>query len=114
VDSLTFSSLVLLHDHFLCSFLIELSIGNVVYDNFVSFFRASNSLLAKKEKYNFETVHNIDPYGSDFVRTFRGGIKCWNMCIQYWLAVNVYKQLPRNQFRYRKCKLSGVPWMIVF
>ncbi|PNF42393.1 hypothetical protein B7P43_G02550 [Cryptotermes secundus] len=60
---------------------------------------ASNHLLAKKEKYNFETIHNIDPYGSDFVPTFRGGMKCWNMCIQYWLAVNVYKRLPRNQFR---------------
>ncbi|XP_069695683.1 lysophospholipid acyltransferase 7 [Periplaneta americana] len=59
----------------------------------------SNSLLAKKVTYNFETIHNIDPYGSDFVPTFRGGMKCWNMCIQYWLAVNIYKRLPRNQFR---------------
>ncbi|PSN54449.1 Lysophospholipid acyltransferase 7 [Blattella germanica] len=60
---------------------------------------ASSMPLAKKEKYNFETIHNIDPYGSDFVPTFRGGMKCWNMCVQYWLAVNVYKKLPRNQFR---------------
>jgi hypothetical protein len=56
-------------------------------------------VLARKETYSFETIHNIDPYGSDFVPTFRGGIKCWNMCVQYWLAVNVYKRLPRNQFR---------------
>ncbi|KDR10082.1 Lysophospholipid acyltransferase 7 [Zootermopsis nevadensis] len=60
---------------------------------------ASNNLLAKEEKYNFETIHNVDPYGSEFVPTFRNGMKCWNMCIQYWLAVNVYKRLARNQFR---------------
>lgn len=60
---------------------------------------ASNPLLARKEKYSFETIHNIDTYGAEFVPTFRGGMKCWNMCVQYWLAVNVYKRLPKNPFR---------------
>jgi lysophospholipid acyltransferase 7 len=60
---------------------------------------ASNPVLAKKEEYNFETIHNVDPYGCEFVPTFRSGMKCWNMCVQYWLAVNVYKRLPRSPFR---------------
>jgi hypothetical protein len=82
----------------------------VCYNDCILFFRSSNNLLAKKEKYSFETIHNIDPYGSDFVPTFRNGMKCWNMCIQYWLAVNVYKRLPRNQFRYSHWPL-GVMWV---
>ncbi|XP_063223460.1 lysophospholipid acyltransferase 7 isoform X2 [Bacillus rossius redtenbacheri] len=54
---------------------------------------------AKKATYNFETIHNIDPYGSEFIPTLRQSMKSWNICIQYWLAVNVYKRLPRNAFR---------------
>lgn len=26
-------------------------------------------------------------------------MKHWNICIQYWLAVNVYKRFPNKQFR---------------
>ncbi|KAK7872885.1 hypothetical protein R5R35_006751 [Gryllus longicercus] len=59
----------------------------------------SDSVIAKKETYNFETIHNIDPYGSDFCVTFREAMKCWNSCIQYWLAVNIYKRCPMKQFR---------------
>ena len=44
-------------------------------------------------EYDFETVHNIDEYGSDFTPTVRAGMKCWNMTVQYWLATNVYKRL---------------------
>ena len=43
------------------------------------------------EVYDFETVKNIDAYGSDFAPTVREGMRWWNMTVQYWLAVNVYK-----------------------
>jgi hypothetical protein len=64
-------------------------------------------VLAKKEEYSFETIRNVDPYGCEFVPTFRGGMKCWNMCVQYWLAVNVYKRLPRSPFRYDSQTVLG-------
>ncbi|KAB7506011.1 Lysophospholipid acyltransferase 7 [Armadillidium nasatum] len=47
----------------------------------------------KSEEYDFEAVHNIDEWGSDFTPTVREGMKCWNMTVQYWLAFNVYKRL---------------------
>ncbi|XP_071444168.1 lysophospholipid acyltransferase 7-like [Hetaerina americana] len=47
-------------------------------------------------KYDFETVHNIDPYRADFVCTFREAMKTWNMAVQYWLAIHVYKRTPRS------------------
>ncbi|XP_075231970.1 membrane bound O-acyltransferase domain containing farjavit [Lycorma delicatula] len=55
--------------------------------------------LAKKEKYNFEAIHNIDPWNSDFKPTIRTSLKAWNMTIQHWLAVNVYKRFPIKAYR---------------
>ncbi|XP_076041283.1 membrane bound O-acyltransferase domain containing farjavit isoform X2 [Oratosquilla oratoria] len=46
----------------------------------------------KDVDYNFETVHNIDEWGSDFTPTVRAGMRCWNMTVQFWLANNVYKR----------------------
>lgn len=54
---------------------------------------------AKAETYDFETIHNINPYGSDFCTTFREAMKCWNSCIQYWLAVYIYKRFPMKHLR---------------
>ncbi len=31
------------------------------------------------------------------VPTFREALKTWNMTVQYWLAVNVYKALPGSR-----------------
>ncbi|KAF2351989.1 Membrane bound O-acyl transferase MBOAT [Trinorchestia longiramus] len=45
------------------------------------------------ESFSYETVHNIDEYGSDFSPTVRGGMRCWNMTVQYWLASNIYRRL---------------------
>ncbi|KAG8239003.1 hypothetical protein J437_LFUL005060 [Ladona fulva] len=53
----------------------------------------------KTEKYDFEAIHNIDPYGCEFVRTFRVAMKCWNMTVQYWLAVYVYKRVTIRPLR---------------
>ncbi|XP_022187440.1 lysophospholipid acyltransferase 7 [Nilaparvata lugens] len=55
--------------------------------------------IAKKEKYSFEAIHNIDAWNSDFKPTIRSSMKAWNMTIQYWLAVNVYKRFPIKAYR---------------
>lgn len=57
------------------------------------------SQAPEKLEYDFETIHNIDPYKTDTCWTFREAMKCWNMCIQYWLAMNVYKRFPNKKFR---------------
>ncbi|XP_044731944.1 lysophospholipid acyltransferase 7 [Chrysoperla carnea] len=59
----------------------------------------NNKEEAKKYQYDFTTIYNINPYGSDFCTTFREGMKHWNICIQYWLAVNIYKRFPSKQLR---------------
>ncbi|KAK4874614.1 hypothetical protein RN001_013974 [Aquatica leii] len=64
----------------------------------------------KTEKYNFQTIHNIDPYGSDFCTTFREGIKHWNICVQYWFAVNIYKRFPNKKFRTVTTMLLSAFW----
>ena len=43
---------------------------------------------------NFETMHNIDEYGAETVTTMREALKTWNMTVQWWLVVNVYRRLP--------------------
>ncbi|KAG8226558.1 hypothetical protein J437_LFUL000641, partial [Ladona fulva] len=57
---------------------------------------SSDATKVKKEDYDFETVHNIDPYRADFVCTFREAMKTWNMAVQYWLAVHVYKRTNKS------------------
>ncbi|KAF5285875.1 hypothetical protein FQA39_LY04336 [Lamprigera yunnana] len=66
------------------------------------------------EQYNFETIHNINPYGSDFCTTFRDGIKNWNICVQYWFAVNVYKRFPNKKFRTIATMLLSAYWHGVY
>lgn len=62
------------------------------------------------EKYDFETIHNINPYGADFCTTFRDGMKNWNICIQYWLAVNIYKRFPDKKLRTTATMLVSAFW----
>lgn len=54
---------------------------------------------SNKHEYDFETIHNIDAYTTDTCWTFREAMKSWNMCVQYWLAINVYKRFPSKSFR---------------
>lgn len=42
---------------------------------------------------DFNTVYNIDVMGSEFKPTVRDGMRSWNITVQYWLVVNVYKPL---------------------
>merc|ERR1712107_429161 len=48
---------------------------------------------------NFETVHNIDEWGSDFVPSMREALRCWNMTVQHWLVFIVYKRFPIKSLR---------------
>lgn len=68
----------------------------------------------KVENYDFETIHNINPYGSEFCTTFRDAMKHWNICIQYWLAVNIYKRFPSKKFRTLVTLLVSAMWHGVY
>lgn len=62
------------------------------------------------EKYSFETIRIMNPYNADFCTTIREGMKNWNMCIQYWLVVNVYKRFPNKQLRTCATMLTSAFW----
>ena len=58
--------------------------------------------LSKNEssiEYDFETIHNIEEYQTEFAPTIRDGMRYWNMTVQFWLANYVYKRAPKS-FRY--------------
>lgn len=59
----------------------------------------SLNVAPEKHEYDFETIRNMDVQGTETCVTFREGMKTWNMCVQYWLAVVVYKRFPSKQFR---------------
>ena len=69
-------------------------------------------LLDNKEpgELNFETVHNIDEWGSDFVPSMRGALKCWNMTVQHWLVFIVYKRFPVRSLRTTMVMLVSSLW----
>lgn len=64
-----------------------------------NFYRAASPELAQKETYSFKTIHNIEAWGADFEPTIRTSMKYWNMAVQYWLAVYVYKRFPIKAYR---------------
>lgn len=64
--------------------------------------------------YNFDTILNISPYGSDFCTTFREGMKHWNICVQYWLAMYVYKRFPSKKYRTAVTMLVSAAWHGVY
>lgn len=53
----------------------------------------------EKQDYNFKTIQNIDVYNTETCWTFREAMKSWNICVQYWLAVNIYKRFPSKKYR---------------
>ncbi|XP_037042093.1 lysophospholipid acyltransferase 7 [Bradysia coprophila] len=67
-----------------------------------------------KYSYDFETIHNVDAYTTDTCWTFREAMKSWNMCVQYWLAMNVYKRFPSKQFRTHATLLVSALWHGVY
>lgn len=63
-------------------------------------------------QYDSEAVHNIDEYGAEFVPTVREGMRCWNMTVQYWLAVFVHKRV--KVFRVAITMLTSAFWHGVY
>ncbi|XP_005100167.1 lysophospholipid acyltransferase 7 [Aplysia californica] len=46
------------------------------------------------QRYNFETVHNIDIYGCELAPLTKQGLRSWNMTVQYWLATYIHRRVP--------------------
>merc|ERR1740123_682344 len=62
------------------------------------------------EEVNFEAVHNIDEWGSDFVPSMREALRCWNMTVQHWLVFVVYKRFPVKSLRTTMVMLVSSVW----
>ncbi|XP_045477551.1 lysophospholipid acyltransferase 7 [Harmonia axyridis] len=75
---------------------------------------SKNKELLSKEEYNYDCIKNINPYETDFCVTYREGMKHWNICIQYWLAVNVYKRFPSKAFRTYATLMVSAVWHGVY
>ncbi|XP_055638497.1 lysophospholipid acyltransferase 7 [Toxorhynchites rutilus septentrionalis] len=54
---------------------------------------------SEEHEYDFETVRNIDVVSTETCWTFRETMKYWNMCVQYWMAMYVYKRFPSKTYR---------------
>ncbi|XP_026475218.1 lysophospholipid acyltransferase 7 isoform X2 [Ctenocephalides felis] len=64
----------------------------------------------KDEDMDFEVIHNIDPVKTDTCVTFREAMKTWNMCVQYWLAKNIYKRFPSKKYRTSATLMVSALW----
>jgi len=62
------------------------------------------------EEVNFEAVHNIDEWGSDFVPSMREALRCWNMTVQHWLVFVVYKRFPVKSMRTTMVMVVSSVW----
>jgi len=67
--------------------------------------RSTDEIVA----YNFETIHNIEEYATEFYDV-RGSLKSWNMTVQYWLAMNVYRRVPVKALRVTITMLVSAFW----
>lgn len=65
---------------------------------------------ADKRSYNFTSIVNTRVGGVEKCWTFREGMKHWNICVQYWLAVNVYKLFPSKKYRTVVTLLVSAYW----
>jgi len=63
----------------------------------------------EKVIYNFEAIHNIDEYAVEFYDS-RSSLKSWNMTVQYWLAMNVYRRVPVKALRVTVTMLVSAFW----
>lgn len=60
--------------------------------------------------YEFKTVENIDVPNTESCITFREGMKHWNKCVQYWLAMYIYKRFPNKKFRIMATMAVSAYW----
>lgn len=70
----------------------------------------SDEKSAEGTDYDFETIHNVDAYTTDTCWTFREAMRSWNMCVQYWMAVNIYKRFPNKKARTVVTLLISTVW----
>ncbi|XP_058715550.1 lysophospholipid acyltransferase 7, partial [Poecile atricapillus] len=49
-----------------------------------------------EDDWDFETIRTVDPWGTELGRRFRGGLRRWNMTVQWWLAAYVHRRGPRQ------------------
>ncbi|KAM3822485.1 lysophospholipid acyltransferase 7-like isoform 2-T2 [Vipera latastei] len=56
---------------------------------------------ASSVAYDYETIRNIDPYGTEFCIKVKDGIRCWNMTVQWWLYQYTYKNTPSLPYAIR-------------
>lgn len=61
-------------------------------------------------EYNFETIRNLDIYNVETCSTFRETLRHWNICVQYWLAMNVYKRFPNKKYRTIATLITSAFW----
>merc|ERR1711928_184790 len=84
----------------------KLNAGDILNDNQGRKEGTSDDELAA---YNFETIHNIEEYATEFYDV-RGSLKSWNMTVQYWLAMNVYRRVPVKALRVTITMLVSAFW----
>lgn len=53
----------------------------------------------KSHDLDFETVHNMNVWEVEKCILVRDAMKKWNTCVQYWMAVCVYKRFPHRGLR---------------
>ncbi|XP_027563297.1 lysophospholipid acyltransferase 7, partial [Neopelma chrysocephalum] len=46
------------------------------------------------DQWDFSTIQTVDPWGTEVGRRFRGGLRRWNMTVQWWLANYVHRRAP--------------------
>lgn len=60
--------------------------------------------------YDFETVENIKVAGVEQCLTFREAMKHWNRCVQYWMAMYIYKRFPNKKYRVMATMAVSAYW----
>lgn len=72
----------------------------------------SQEFVEKPEnrEYDFETIENIKVKGVESCLTFREAMKHWNRCVQYWMAMYVYKRFPSKKYRVMATMAVSAYW----
>ncbi|XP_073824256.1 membrane bound O-acyltransferase domain containing farjavit [Musca autumnalis] len=63
-----------------------------------------------KGDYTFTAIVNTNVMDVEKCPTFRETMKHWNICVQYWLAVNIYKLFPSKKYRTVVTLLVSAYW----
>merc|ERR1712062_192224 len=51
-----------------------------------------------------------DEWGADFVPSMREALRCWNMTVQHWLVLVVYKRFPVKALRTTMVMIVSSVW----